>query len=134
MNKLYGRTVSLALLFACAAWALVPAGGCSSSSNDASNGGDTGNGSGGGSGGAKTGSGGRGGSGSGGSSSGGSGTGGAQGGTGAGGTLGTAISGNPSPFIFYTALQPDGKVLITGNFTNYNGVVRFGIASGSRGR
>lgn len=49
-------------------------------------------------------------------------------GTGASGTLGTAISGNPSPFIFYTALQPDGKVLITGNFTNYNGIVRNGIA------
>src|SRR5436190_12803461 len=41
-------------------------------------------------------------------------------GSGASGTLGTAINGNPSPFIFYTALQPDGKILITGNFTNYN--------------
>jgi len=49
-------------------------------------------------------------------------------GTGASGTLGTAITGNPSPFVFYTALQPDGKVLLTGNFTNYNGVVRNGIA------
>jgi uncharacterized delta-60 repeat protein len=49
-------------------------------------------------------------------------------GTGASGTLGTAITGNPTPFIFYTALQPDGKILITGNFTNYNGVARNGIA------
>jgi uncharacterized delta-60 repeat protein len=49
-------------------------------------------------------------------------------GTGAVGTLGTSIAGNPSPFIFYTALQPDGKILITGNFTNYNGVTRNGIA------
>lgn len=49
-------------------------------------------------------------------------------GTGAVGTLGTAITGNPSPFIFYTALQPDGKILITGNFTNYNGTSRNGIA------
>jgi uncharacterized delta-60 repeat protein len=49
-------------------------------------------------------------------------------GSGATGSLGTAITGNPSPFIFYTALQPDGKILITGNFTNYNGVSRNGIA------
>ena len=49
-------------------------------------------------------------------------------GAGASGTLGTSITGNPSPFIFYTALQPDGKILITGNFTNYNGVSRNGIA------
>ena len=49
-------------------------------------------------------------------------------GNGATGSLGTAITGNPSPFIFYTALQPDGKILITGNFTNYNGVSRNGIA------
>jgi uncharacterized delta-60 repeat protein len=49
-------------------------------------------------------------------------------GTGASGTLGTSITGNPSPFIFYTALQADGKVLITGNFTTYNGVSRNGIA------
>lgn len=49
-------------------------------------------------------------------------------GNGASGSLGTAINGNPSPFVFYTALQPDGKVLFTGNFTTFNGVGRNGIA------
>jgi uncharacterized delta-60 repeat protein len=49
-------------------------------------------------------------------------------GTGASGTLGTGIDGKSDPFIFYTALQPDGKILITGNFTTYNGVGRNGIA------
>ncbi|MDB6053783.1 MAG: Delta-60 repeat-containing protein [Verrucomicrobiales bacterium] len=49
-------------------------------------------------------------------------------GTGADGTLGTSITGNPDPFIFQLALQSDGKILITGNFTNYNGTVINGIA------
>jgi uncharacterized delta-60 repeat protein len=44
------------------------------------------------------------------------------------GTLGVSITGNPDPFVFYTAVQPDGKILITGNFTNYNGVNIYGIA------
>ncbi|MDB6053784.1 MAG: hypothetical protein JWN25_1307 [Verrucomicrobiales bacterium] len=49
-------------------------------------------------------------------------------GAGAIGTLGTSITGNPDPFIFQLALQPDGKVVFTGNFTNYNGVTINGIA------
>ena len=44
------------------------------------------------------------------------------------GTLGVSITGNPDPFVFFTAIQPDGKILITGNFTNYNGTVINGIA------
>jgi uncharacterized delta-60 repeat protein len=49
-------------------------------------------------------------------------------GTGAGGVLGVAVDGDADPFIFAAALQSDGKILITGNFTNYNGVVINGIA------
>ena len=49
-------------------------------------------------------------------------------GTGATGTLGVSITGNPDPFIFQLALQTDGKILITGNFTNYNGTTIYGIA------
>jgi uncharacterized delta-60 repeat protein len=49
-------------------------------------------------------------------------------GTGARGTLGVSITGNPDPFVFYTAVQSDGKILITGNFTNYNGTTIYGIA------
>jgi uncharacterized delta-60 repeat protein len=49
-------------------------------------------------------------------------------GTGGKGTLGVSITGNPDPFIFQLALQPDGKILITGNFTNYNGTDINGIA------
>jgi uncharacterized delta-60 repeat protein len=49
-------------------------------------------------------------------------------GSGASGTLGVSITGNPDPFIFQTALQQDGKILITGNFTNYNGTPSNGIA------
>lgn len=49
-------------------------------------------------------------------------------GNGCTGSLGTAIDGNTNSFIFYTALQPDGKILITGNFTAFNGVGRNGIA------
>lgn len=49
-------------------------------------------------------------------------------GTGAVGTLGVSITGNPDPFVFFTAVQGDGKILITGNFTNYNGTTIYGIA------
>ncbi|HZM01640.1 MAG TPA: hypothetical protein VFC44_01335 [Candidatus Saccharimonadales bacterium] len=49
-------------------------------------------------------------------------------GSGAVGILGIAVDGDADPFIFATALQSDGKILITGNFTNYNGVNINGIA------
>jgi uncharacterized delta-60 repeat protein len=49
-------------------------------------------------------------------------------GTGASGELGQAVDGDADPFIFATALQSDGKIIITGNFTNYNGVNINGIA------
>ncbi|HWD19237.1 MAG TPA: delta-60 repeat domain-containing protein [Verrucomicrobiae bacterium] len=49
-------------------------------------------------------------------------------GTGATGVLGVAVDGDADPFIFATAIQPDGKILITGNFTNYNGTDMYGIA------
>ncbi|MGI8967081.1 MAG: delta-60 repeat domain-containing protein, partial [Limisphaerales bacterium] len=48
-------------------------------------------------------------------------------GSGATGTLGVSITGVPDPFVFQTALQSDGKILITGNFTTYNGVGVNGI-------
>jgi uncharacterized delta-60 repeat protein len=50
-------------------------------------------------------------------------------GTGATGTLGVSITGNPDPFVFQVAIQPsDGKVLLTGNFTTFNGVGVNGLA------
>ena len=49
-------------------------------------------------------------------------------GLGAVGILGVAVDGDADPFIFATALQADGKILITGNFTNYNGTNINGIA------
>lgn len=49
-------------------------------------------------------------------------------GTGAWGTLGTGIDGKTNEFIFATAVHPDGKILITGNFTNYNGTYITGLA------
>ncbi len=49
-------------------------------------------------------------------------------GSGASGTLGVAINGNADPFIFQIAVQRDGKIVITGNFTTYNGVPMNGIA------
>ncbi|MDB6029458.1 MAG: hypothetical protein JWM68_5681 [Verrucomicrobiales bacterium] len=50
-------------------------------------------------------------------------------GTGATGTLGVSITGNPDPFVFQVAIQPsDGKILITGNFTNFNGTRVSGLA------
>src|SRR5262249_19369486 len=42
-------------------------------------------------------------------------------GTGARGIIAGGIDGNIDPFVFWTAVQPDQKILITGNFTNYNG-------------
>lgn len=43
------------------------------------------------------------------------------------GALGVGIDGNADPFVFWTAIQPDGRIIATGNFTNYNGVVNYGI-------
>lgn len=51
-----------------------------------------------------------------------------QGGSGIDGVLGVSTTGNSDPFVFQVALQPDGKILITGNFTHYNGVNVNGIA------
>jgi uncharacterized delta-60 repeat protein len=49
-------------------------------------------------------------------------------GTGATGVLGVAVDGDADPFVFATAIQNDGKILITGNFTNYDGTDMYGIA------
>lgn len=38
------------------------------------------------------------------------------------------IDGNIDPFVFWLAIQPDGKVIITGNFREYNGASSWGIA------
>lgn len=48
-------------------------------------------------------------------------------GTGATDSLGTAIDGNPDPFVFWTVIQPDGKIIATGNFKNYNGSPSSGL-------
>jgi uncharacterized delta-60 repeat protein len=48
-------------------------------------------------------------------------------GTGCTGSLGVAIDGNPDPFVMWTTVQPDGKILATGSFTNYNDVHSFGV-------
>jgi uncharacterized delta-60 repeat protein len=48
-------------------------------------------------------------------------------GAGCQGALGIAIDGNADPFVIWTAIQPDGKILVTGNFTNYNTVHSFGV-------
>jgi uncharacterized delta-60 repeat protein len=37
------------------------------------------------------------------------------------------IDGNIDPFVFWTEVQPDGKILATGNFRNYNGESSMGI-------
>ncbi|MDB5259449.1 MAG: hypothetical protein JWO73_657 [Candidatus Taylorbacteria bacterium] len=50
------------------------------------------------------------------------------GGSGMTGTLAVSITGNPDPFISQIALQTNGCILITGNFTHYNGVNMNGIA------
>jgi uncharacterized delta-60 repeat protein len=49
-------------------------------------------------------------------------------GTGCKGLLGKAIDGNTNSFVFAVAVQADQKIIIGGNFTNYNGVARNGIA------
>jgi uncharacterized delta-60 repeat protein len=49
-------------------------------------------------------------------------------GVGANGTLSVSIVGNADPFVFQSAVQPDGKILITGNFTTYNRATANGIA------
>jgi uncharacterized delta-60 repeat protein len=49
-------------------------------------------------------------------------------GAGAEGVLGISNEGNSDPFVFQVALQNDGKILITGNFTTYNGINVNGIA------
>ena len=42
-------------------------------------------------------------------------------------SLGTSIYGDPRPFIIWMDLQPDGKILATGNFHDYEGVSSPGI-------
>jgi uncharacterized delta-60 repeat protein len=42
-------------------------------------------------------------------------------------TLGVGIDGNADPFVFWTEIQADGKILATGNFRNYNGSSSIGI-------
>lgn len=48
-------------------------------------------------------------------------------GTGATDIIAGGIDGNKTPFVFWTAVQPDGKILITGNFRNYNGASSTGL-------
>ncbi|MGV3772346.1 MAG: chitobiase/beta-hexosaminidase C-terminal domain-containing protein [Verrucomicrobiales bacterium] len=48
-------------------------------------------------------------------------------GTGARDLIGAGIDGNVDPFVFWVAVQPDGKILATGNFRNYNGASSVGI-------
>lgn len=38
------------------------------------------------------------------------------------------IDGNVTPFVFWTEIQADGKILITGNFRNFNGESSTGLA------
>jgi uncharacterized delta-60 repeat protein len=49
-------------------------------------------------------------------------------GTGAEVKIAAGIDGNVDPFVFWIELQTDGKLIITGNFRNYNGQSRTGIA------
>ena len=42
--------------------------------------------------------------------------------------IAAGIDGNVDPFVFWVAVQSDGKILITGNFRNYNGESSVGIA------
>lgn len=49
-------------------------------------------------------------------------------GSGATDIIAGGIDGNVDPFVFWTAVQPDGKILITGNFRNYNGASSTGLA------
>lgn len=48
-------------------------------------------------------------------------------GTGATDLIAGGIDGNMDPFVFWTAVQPDGKILATGNFRNYNGASSVGL-------
>ncbi|HTG43757.1 MAG TPA: delta-60 repeat domain-containing protein, partial [Verrucomicrobiae bacterium] len=38
------------------------------------------------------------------------------------------VDGNIDPFVFWVAVQPDGKILITGNFRSYDGASSTGLA------
>ncbi len=49
-------------------------------------------------------------------------------GTGATDIIAGGIDGNVTPFVFWLDLLPDGKILITGNFRNYNGESSTGLA------
>lgn len=49
-------------------------------------------------------------------------------GTGCTGSMGVAIDGNTNAFLFAISIQTDQKILIAGNFTNYNGVFQRGVA------
>ncbi len=50
--------------------------------------------------------------------------------------IAAGIDGNVDPFVFWTEIQPDGKIVAVGNFRNYNGQSSTGIvrinADGSR--
>lgn len=48
-------------------------------------------------------------------------------GTGARDSMAAGIDGNNNPFVMWTAVQPDGKILITGNFKTYNGISAMGF-------
>lgn len=48
-------------------------------------------------------------------------------GTGCEGGMGVAVDGKTNAFVFAIAVQPDQKIFVGGNFTNYNGVIRRGI-------
>ncbi len=49
-------------------------------------------------------------------------------GTGATNIIAGGIDGNMTPFVFWTEVQDDGKILITGNFRDYNGESSTGLA------
>jgi uncharacterized delta-60 repeat protein len=48
-------------------------------------------------------------------------------GAGCEGTLGVAIDGNADPFVMWCEVLPSGRILATGNFTNYNTTQAYGI-------
>ena len=48
-------------------------------------------------------------------------------GTGATTIIAGGVDGNNDPFVFWLAIQPDGKIVITGNFRYYNGISSTGI-------
>jgi uncharacterized delta-60 repeat protein len=48
-------------------------------------------------------------------------------GTGATDIIAGGVDGNNTPFIFWTALQSDGKIIATGNFLHYNGQSSVGL-------